>query len=180
MTYLGSEAREIDDVEILQMIGRAGRQQFDEKGLAIILTRSDKRSRYENLVLGKEPVESQLHLHLHEHMNIEIGLGTISDVQSAKNWLKTTYFYIRSQMNPAYYGLAHSGPSLDVQLERKCEVVIEDLMEASLVHVSEGKLQHTREGKAASRFCMRFKTVRGLKEIGPNPTLQKIVIVSAV
>jgi len=41
------------------MIGRAGRPQFDDRGLAIILTSTVSKQRFEELTTGQKPLESQ-------------------------------------------------------------------------------------------------------------------------
>ena len=41
---------EYTSLEMLQMIGRAGRPQFDTEGLAIIMTENDKVNHYRSLV----------------------------------------------------------------------------------------------------------------------------------
>ena len=51
--------KEYLDLEIMQMLGRAGRPQFDHTGVAVILTSTDKKAQYENMVSGKETLESR-------------------------------------------------------------------------------------------------------------------------
>lgn len=50
-------------------------------------------------------MESCLHTNLVEHLNAEIGLRTVSDVDSAKLWLRTSFFYQRLPKNPAHYSI---------------------------------------------------------------------------
>lgn len=45
---------------LLQMVGRAGRPQFDTEGVAVIMTQRDTEHRYQNLLNGAELVESGL------------------------------------------------------------------------------------------------------------------------
>lgn len=47
---------------------------------------------------------SSLHCHLVEHLNAEIVLQTISDVNMALDWIRSTFLYIRALKNPTYYG----------------------------------------------------------------------------
>lgn len=61
--------------------------------------------KYKMLVSGTMILESCLHLNLTEHINSEIGLGTITDVDSAKEWLRNSFFYQRLQKNPKHYSL---------------------------------------------------------------------------
>lgn len=45
-----------------------------------------------------------LHSHLVEHLNAEIVLHTISDVNMALDWIRSTFLYIRALKNPTHYG----------------------------------------------------------------------------
>jgi len=51
--------KEYVDLEIMQMLGRAGRPQFDDTGVAVILTAKDKKDRYERMREGSEILESR-------------------------------------------------------------------------------------------------------------------------
>ena len=85
-------------VQVLQMMGRAGRPQFGEnEATAVIMTHAALKARfalpvstrgntltalqpkYDMLVEGSEQIESNLHLNFVEHLNAEIRLGTIAD-----------------------------------------------------------------------------------------------------
>jgi ATP-dependent DNA helicase HFM1/MER3 len=156
--YLNNKMTELSDMDVLQMIGRAGRPQFDDTGVAVILTRSDKRLKYENLVSGKTPIESRLHLQLVDHINAEIGLGTITDAESAKKWLRSTFFYVRCRVNPSIYGLGADPGAVEKMVESVCLYNLERLQHASLVGNSNGKLQLTAYGEAAAKYCVRFQT----------------------
>ena len=41
------------------MVGRAGRPQFDTRGVAVIMTSKDMVFKYENLISGTELIESR-------------------------------------------------------------------------------------------------------------------------
>ncbi len=109
--YAGSESsdpsgyEEYDRSTVLQMIGRAGRPQFDTEGAAVIMTQRDNTSRYQQLANNAESVESTLHLSLQEYLNAEIALGTITDLSAAIVWLKSTFLYVRVRREPAKYGV---------------------------------------------------------------------------
>lgn len=68
VSWQGSGCVEYSDLEIMQMLGRAGRPQFDTSASAVILTRLEKVARYERMVSGTELLESRLHLNLAEHL----------------------------------------------------------------------------------------------------------------
>lgn len=96
-------------MNILQMAGRAGRPQFDDSGVVVIMTATETRNLYENISSGeKKPVESHLHKSMIEHLNAEIALSTISDMNLAVKWLESTFLYVRIHKNPTYYNIPSS------------------------------------------------------------------------
>jgi ATP-dependent DNA helicase HFM1/MER3 len=61
VTYQGGAAagcKEYSDLEIMQMLGRAGRPQFDDSVVAVIMTRLHHVELYENMISGQETLES--------------------------------------------------------------------------------------------------------------------------
>lgn len=54
---------------------------------------------------GSQFVESHLHKHLIEHLNAEIFLGTISNVTTTIDWIKSTFLYVRACKSPKKYGI---------------------------------------------------------------------------
>src|SRR5690606_19823415 len=70
--FTDERLEEYSDLEVMQMLGRAGRPQFDDSAAAIILTRAANKARYQKMVTGQEVLESTLHLNLIEHLNSEI------------------------------------------------------------------------------------------------------------
>jgi ATP-dependent DNA helicase HFM1/MER3 len=78
---------------------------------------------------------------LAEHLNSEIGLGTIKDVSTAKDWLKTSFLFQRIQKNPDHY-LLKKGERQTWQ-ERVDDLVVqglEKLKGAELIEC-DGKLE---------------------------------------
>ena len=61
-------SEEYSDLEIMQMLGRAGRPQYDKSAVAVIMTRNEKVQRYEAMVSGQQVLESKLHENLIEHL----------------------------------------------------------------------------------------------------------------
>jgi len=91
--------------DVLQMMGRAGRPQFDNQGIAVIMVQDSKKNFYWRFLYEPFPVESSLPDVLHDHFNAEIVAGTIRSKQSAIDYLTWTYFFRRLLVNPTYYGL---------------------------------------------------------------------------
>lgn len=91
--------------DVLQMIGRAGRPQFDNSGVAVVLVHNLKKSFYKNFLHQPFPVESSLLAVLPDHINAEIVAGTIKNKQEFLDYLTWTYFFRRLMKNPKYYNL---------------------------------------------------------------------------
>ncbi|KAG9103375.1 Sec63 [Ceratobasidium sp. 370] len=105
MQWTGAGWAEYSAQDIMQMLGRAGRPQFDREGVAIIMCEKHLETKYTLLSTGGSHLESTLHHNLTEHINSEIGLGTISSVDTAKQWLRRTLLFRRIQKNPPHYNV---------------------------------------------------------------------------
>ncbi|KAI4924301.1 uncharacterized protein J4E92_007382 [Alternaria infectoria] len=176
MAWGAEGMQEYSDLEMMQMLGRAGRPQYDDSAVAVIMTRQAKVRRYEMLVTGQDLIESKLHLNLVDHMNAEIGLGTISDLESARKWLRGTFLYVRLQQNPSYYKLdgARSGQSIEEQVDDICFRDITLLRETNLVS-GQGYFRCTEFGHAMARYYVHFETMKVFMELGLKSTPSEIL-----
>ncbi|KAM5438660.1 ATP-dependent DNA helicase MER3 [Microsporum canis] len=172
--------REYADLEMMQMLGRAGRPQFDDSAVGVILTRKERVAHYEKLVAGSEPLESCLHLNLIDHLNAEIGLGTVTDIESAIRWLLGTFFFVRLQRNPTYYKLKEGGNRADEEelLRRICENDLELLQENELVTLV-APLKSTELGDAMARYYVKFDTMRLFLSLPRKAKMSEILSVIA-
>lgn len=82
---------ELSSQDMLQMLGRAGRPQFDTTGEGIIITNHSELQYYLSLLNQQLPIESQLVSKLADNLNAEIVLGTVRNRQEAVDWLGYTY-----------------------------------------------------------------------------------------
>lgn len=169
--------KEYADLEIMQMLGRAGRPQFDTTAVAVIITKQEKAKKYEKLVSGEELLESCLHLNLIDHLSAEIGLGTIYDVYTAKRWLAGTFLYVRLGKNPDHYKLDGDAVDqhLDDRIDRICKRDLALLEDSNLVISSDGRLKSTELGDAMTRYYVQFKTMQVFLQLGPRAKMSEIV-----
>ncbi|KAK2784145.1 Sec63 [Onygenales sp. PD_12] len=176
VSWQDNGCKEYADLEMMQMLGRAGRPQFDDSAVAVILTRKERVNHYEKLVAGTEPLESCLHLNLIDHLNAEIGLQTIYDVESAVKWLTGTFFFIRLRKNPSHYKLKEGADRADEEemVRQICEKNIKLLQECCLV-TSEGRLRSTEFGDAMARYYVKFETMRLLLSLPPKAKMSEIL-----
>jgi ATP-dependent DNA helicase HFM1/MER3 len=168
--------QEYADLEMMQMLGRAGRPQFEQSACAVILTRTERADYYNRLVSGQEPLESCLHLNLIDHLNAEIGLGTVSDFISAKRWLASTFLFVRLARNPNHYRLKEGVATRndDDLLEQICSKDVMLLQGEELV-TRESKLSCTEFGDAMARYYVKFDTMKVLLALPPKTKLSETV-----
>ncbi|KAF2089406.1 P-loop containing nucleoside triphosphate hydrolase protein, partial [Saccharata proteae CBS 121410] len=176
VAWTSSGMKEYSDIEVIQMLGRAGRPQFDSSGVAVIMTRNEKVRHYDNLSSGKEILESCLHTNLIEYLNAEIGLGTITDISTAMRWLEGTFLYVRLRENPGHYKLgdAGAGNNIEERLHNICNRGLAMLEEYELVR-RERKLVSTEFGDAMARYYVRFETMKIFLSIPDHARLSEIL-----
>ncbi|RKF55535.1 ATP-dependent DNA helicase MER3 [Golovinomyces cichoracearum] len=170
--------REYSDLEVMQMLGRAGRPQFDENAVAIIMTRSDKVNHYNQMISGQDILESTLHLNLIEHLNSEINLGSVKDLYQARTWITKTFLSVRMRKNPKYYKIPDitEGGDTDERLEKVCERDITLLQAHGLVR-NEERFGCTEYGEAMCRYMVQFETMKLLLSIPKQASMDQILAI---
>ena len=96
---------ELSPLDVLQMLGRAGRPQYDTEGEGIIMTAHSELQYYLSLLNLQLPVESHLIKALPDHLNAEVVLGNIQTISEAVDWLSYSFLYVRMLRNPTLYGI---------------------------------------------------------------------------
>ncbi|KAG7092807.1 hypothetical protein E1B28_009123 [Marasmius oreades] len=179
-TFQNNASVEYSDLDIMQMLGRAGRPQFDKEGVAIIICETELEHKYQTLVQGKSIVESSLQNNLEEHLNSEIGLGTITNITSAKEWLKSSFLYQRIQKNPSHYSV-NKGDNQTWE-EKMDDIVtggVESLRDSQLIMQAEDgdeeTLQSTEFGDIMSKFYIRQKTMCSILALPEIPSLRDVL-----
>ncbi|EWC44224.1 putative helicase mug81 [Drechslerella stenobrocha 248] len=164
--------KDMDLTDVLQMMGRAGRPQFDTSGIARIFTQEAKKSFYKYFLNKGFPVESSLHKVLDDHLGAEVSAGTIKTKQDSLDYLTWTFFFRRLHKNPNYYGLeiaAEDQQSIVAQEEANAFLVglvdtsVNELQKSGcLISEPTGRLEPTALGKIASYYYLSHKTIRHL------------------
>lgn len=110
---------ELSPLDVMQMLGRAGRPQYDSYGEGIIITGHSELQYYLSLMNQQLPIESQFVSKLPDQLNAEIVLGTVQNAREASNWIGYTYLYVRMVRNPTLYGLPADALTRDITLEER-------------------------------------------------------------
>ncbi|XP_061631426.1 activating signal cointegrator 1 complex subunit 3 isoform X1 [Phyllopteryx taeniolatus] len=167
--YDGKTRRYVDYpiTDVLQMMGRAGRPQFDDQGKAVILVHDIKKDFYKKFLYEPFPVESSLLSVLSDHLNAEIAAGTISSKQDAMDYITWTYFFRRLVMNPSYYSLENiSHDSMNKYLSGLVERSLRDLRCSYCIEIKEDDrtIEPLSYGRIASYYYLKHQTIRLFKE----------------
>lgn len=175
--YYDGKAKRYADfpiTDILQMMGRAGRPQYDQHGKAVILVHEPKKSFYKKFLYEPFPVESSLREQLHEHINAEIVTGTICHKEDAMHYLTWTYLFRRLMVNPAYYGLENAeAETLNSYLSRLVQTTFEDLEDSGCIKMDEENVESMVLGTIASQYYLSYMTVSMFgSNIGPDTSLE--------
>uniref|UniRef100_A0A665VD59 Activating signal cointegrator 1 complex subunit 3 n=1 Tax=Echeneis naucrates TaxID=173247 RepID=A0A665VD59_ECHNA len=170
---------ELGALDILQMLGRAGRPQYDTKGEGILITSHGELQYYLSLLNQQLPIESQMVGKLPDMLNAEIVLGNVQNVKDAVNWLGYTYLYVRMLRNPTLYGVSHDDRSSDPLLERRRMDLVHTaanvLDKNSLIKYDKrsGSFQVTDLGRIASHFYITHDSIQTYNQL-LKPTLSEI------
>jgi pre-mRNA-splicing helicase BRR2 len=170
---------ELGPLDVMQMLGRAGRPQYDTKGEGCLITSHKELQYYLSLLNQQLPVESQYVSKLADNLNAEIVSGTVQNVKDAANWLVYTYLYVRMLRSPALYGVTPSDMAEDPLLVKRREDLIHTaatiLAKGNLIKydVKTGAFQVTDLGRIASHYYCTHETMSTFANL-LKPTLTEI------
>ena len=161
---------ELSPLDIMQMMGRAGRYGLDSEGEGIIITAHSELQFYLSLMNQQLPIESQFVKKLPDMLNAEIVLGSITTVKEAASWLGYTYLYVRMLQNPSLYGVSKdslaSEPTL---LKRRLDLAhtaasVLDKHNLIKYDRKSGSFQVTALGRVASHYYVSHDSMNVFNE----------------
>ncbi|XP_027587276.1 activating signal cointegrator 1 complex subunit 3 [Pipra filicauda] len=181
--YDGKTRRYVDYpiTDVLQMMGRAGRPQFDDQGKAVILVHDIKKDFYKKFLYEPFPVESSLLEVLADHLNAEIAAGTITSKQDAMDYITWTYFFRRLIMNPSYYNLDDvSHDTMNKYLSSLVEKSLFDLECSYCIEIGEDNrsIEPLTYGRIASYYYLKHPTIGMFKEqLKPESNIEELLLI---
>ncbi|KAE8539245.1 hypothetical protein D1P53_004343 [Cryptococcus gattii VGV] len=191
MAWQGASSgfQEYSDIDIQQMVGRAGRPQYDTSGVVVVM-----------LSIDVEFANGPRELPVNVSLGLEIGQGTIKSVSSAQEWLKkwvssvwmqltgaifSSFFHIRIQQNPKYYALSDAK---DKPVEGVWEEWLDHYVEKALINLEkdgfiersdDDTLTPTETGKIMSSSMISYGTMCSIKAMSPRSTVQDLLEILA-
>jgi replicative superfamily II helicase len=175
---------EMSPLDVLQMLGRAGRPDYDDVGYGWVITDRADADRYRRLLREGTEIESNLEYDLPEHLLAECCVGTIESRADALAWLDTTFYAVRA--GAGAHGATDAGD--DDAAPDELAAAIDDTL-ASLA--GDGFLDlegpggtegvaPTALGRLASRFYLRLETARGFHDLATRDHVDEAGILRAV
>ncbi|PSP48788.1 DEAD/DEAH box helicase [Halobacteriales archaeon QH_7_69_31] len=149
---------EMSPLDILQMLGRAGRPGFDDAGYAHVVCDGADADRYRALLDEGKPIESRLAGELATHLNAEIALGVVDDVEDVMDWLETTFYYARAASAPDAYDAGAS-------LRDRVSATLERLVNDGFVEQSGLAIEPTALGRLTSQYYLRLETAAAFHRV---------------
>ncbi|KAJ2162499.1 Pre-mRNA splicing [Coemansia sp. RSA 552] len=156
---------ELSPQDVLQMLGRAGRPQYDTFGEGVIITAHAELRYYLSLMTQQLPIESQLVSRLPDVLNAEVALGTVRSLDDAVAWLGGTYLYVRMLRSPGVYGIERADIDADASLAGRradlAHAAATELERCSMVRYERktGRLQATELGHVASHYYITHRSM---------------------
>jgi replicative superfamily II helicase len=156
---------EMSPLDVLQMLGRAGRPGYDDRGYAWVVCDSSSADRYRELLVEGKRIESRLADHdgdgasdLAVHLNAEIALGTVRDVSAAMDWIETTFYYVRA-------GRAGGAYVSGDDLRQRVSDALEWLADNDFIDLDGLDVEPTGLGRLASEYYLELPTARQFADL---------------
>jgi len=161
---------ELSPLDVMQMLGRAGRYGLDSEGEGIIMTQHSELQFYLSLLNQQLPIESQFIKRLPDMLNAEVVLGTVLSVKEAATWLGYTYLFVRMLRSPAVYGVTAEELARDPTLMQTrlnlAHTAATILEKSALIKYDRksGIMQGTTLGRVASHYYVSHESMRVFTE----------------
>ncbi|CCL98051.1 uncharacterized protein FIBRA_00045 [Fibroporia radiculosa] len=178
---------ELSSQDVLQMLGRAGRPQYDTFGEGIIITNHSELQYYLSLMNQQLPIESQFVSKLADNLNAEVVLGTIRNRDEAVQWLGYTYLYVRMLKDPTLYSVGidylEDDPAL---VQKRADIVHTAAVLLEKCHLikyerASGRFQTTELGRIASHYYVTYNSMATYNQhLRPSMTILELFRVFAL
>jgi len=155
---------DISPLDVLQMLGRAGRPGYDDVGYGWVVCDRADADKYRALLREGKEIESRLAAELESHLNAEIAMGTIRGLEDVMEWLETTFYYVRAESKPDEYEFA--------TLRDRVRDTLESLVDDGFVAADDDlAIEPTGLGRLASKYYLRLDTARRFRRLADHETL---------
>jgi replicative superfamily II helicase len=164
---------DISPLDLLQMLGRAGRPGYDDVGYGWVVCDRADADRYRRLLREGTEIESHLAADLDAHLNAEIAMGTIDDLDDVLSWLETTYYYVRAASKPAAYDFDG--------LRGRVRDTLGSLVDRGFVEMGDDlAIDSTPLGRLASKYYLRLSTAEAFHGLADRERIDADAVLETV
>ncbi len=163
---------DMSPIDVLQMLGRAGRPSFDSVGYGWIIADQSDADKYRRLLNDGKAIESRLAEELGSHLVAEIALGMLSDTQEVMEWLETTFYAVRAKNQSAGYGIT--------ELRDQVSESLTDLVRRGFIADDDGRLSGSSLGRLTSKYYLRLRTAEQFRELADEESVSDEEIIACV
>ncbi len=155
---------DMSPLDVLQMLGRAGRPGYDDAGYAYVVCDQADADRYRTLLADGKPIESRLAEDLPAHLNAEVALETVDNVADVVSWLETTFYFVRTTADTTR---ADADQLREIAVE-----TLETVADDGFVTIDDdGQIEPTPLGQLTSRFYLRLPTARTFSRLAEQSAI---------
>ena len=164
---------DISPLDLLQMLGRAGRPGYDDVGYGWVVCDRSDADRYRRLLREGTEIESHLAADLDAHLNAEVAMGTIDDLDDVLSWLETTYYYVRAASEPAAYDFEG--------LRDRVRDTLDSLVDRGFVEMGPDlAVESTPLGRLASKYYLRLSTAEAFHALAARDRIDVDAILETI
>jgi replicative superfamily II helicase len=160
---------DMSPLDVLQMLGRAGRPGYDDAGYAYVVCDSSDANMYRSLLRDGKPIQSRLAEDLAAHLNAEIALGTIRDLDSVMDWLETTFYFETKEYDSRE------------RVREQVRATLSTLVEDGFIETDDQlRIKATPLGQLTSRYYLRLDTAIRFAALCERDALTEADILASV
>ncbi|MFB9824397.1 DEAD/DEAH box helicase [Halobaculum roseum] len=164
---------DISPLDVLQMLGRAGRPGYDDVGYGWVVCDRSDADKYRTLLREGKEIESRLAEDLDSHLNAEIALGTISGLDDVMDWLETTFYYVRAGTKPDAYDFEG--------IRDRVRDTLNSLVDRGFVETDERLgIEATTIGRLASKYYLRMETAERFADLADREAIDEDAVLRVV
>ncbi|ESP87966.1 DEAD/DEAH box helicase [Candidatus Halobonum tyrrellensis] len=164
---------DVSPLDVLQMLGRAGRPDYDDVGYGWVVCDRSEADKYRRLLREGKEIESRLAAEVESHLNAEIALGTIAGLEDVMDWIETTFYYVRARSKPDEYefdGLrGRVRDTLDSLVSRGFVTTDADLA-----------VEGTPLGRLTSKYYLRLETAERFRRLADRDRVDEAAVLRTV
>lgn len=158
--------------DIIQMVGRAGRPQFDTSGVCVIMTDFEMVSHYEQIKNQSIEINSHYLKNIRDDIGAEIALGSVSTADCAIMFVQKSFFFVRYTSGKQKMEILKTisaqkmSSNLGAFVRTYVEKCLEELVQLNLVKKEGDLYTSTHSLREICKQCIGIDT---LAEVLKNP-----------